>query len=219
MDTVLKQTLESLGKSPTLLIGRNTDKIKTLFPIPKEQKILWADVNMGRRPTGLVLTNQGLFIKGSSHVLKRINEKKKKKEKVNSIYHYVKWEFFSPEDFVCDKNGEVIDVSYNNRLVLELTGMNFFQAYTDIYTKFIKESAVSAADVFADVESVKAVSDVYSPVSGTVAEVNEELLDSPQLVNEDPYGAWFIKVENGVLADELLTAAEYEEVVKQEQEG
>ena len=78
---------------------------------------------------------------------------------------------------------------------------------------------VTAEGVFADVESVKAVSDVYSPVSGIVAEVNEELLDSPQLVNEDPYGAWFIKVENGVPADELLTAEEYEEVVKQEQEG
>ena len=54
---------------------------------------------------------------------------------------------------------------------------------------------VTAEGVFADVESVKAVSDVYSPVSGIVAEVNEELLDAPQLVNEDPYGAWFIKVE------------------------
>lgn len=78
---------------------------------------------------------------------------------------------------------------------------------------------VTAEGVFADVESVKAVSDVYSPVSGIVAEVNEELLDAPQLVNEDPYGAWFIKVENGVPADELLTAEEYEEVVRQEQEG
>ena len=78
---------------------------------------------------------------------------------------------------------------------------------------------VTDEGVFADVESVKAVSDVYSPVSGIVAEVNEELLDAPQLVNEDPYGAWFIKVENGVPADELLTAEEYEEVVRQEQEG
>ncbi|MBQ1878033.1 MAG: glycine cleavage system protein GcvH [Erysipelotrichaceae bacterium] len=78
---------------------------------------------------------------------------------------------------------------------------------------------VTADSVFADVESVKAVSDVYSPVSGTVVEVNEEMVDAPQLVNEDPYGAWFIKVENGVLSDELLTAEEYEEVVRQEQEG
>ncbi len=78
---------------------------------------------------------------------------------------------------------------------------------------------VTADSVFADVESVKAVSDVYSPVSGTVVEVNEEMVDAPQLVNEDPYGAWFIKVENGVLSDELLTAEEYAEVVRQEQEG
>ena len=78
---------------------------------------------------------------------------------------------------------------------------------------------VTADSVFADVESVKAVSDVYSPVSGTVVEVNEEMVDAPQLVNEDPYGAWFIKVENGVLSDGLLTAEEYAEVVRQEQEG
>jgi glycine cleavage system H protein len=55
---------------------------------------------------------------------------------------------------------------------------------------------VEAGEVFADVESVKAVSDIYSPVTGTVAEINEELLDAPELINEDAYGAWFIKVEN-----------------------
>ena len=55
--------------------------------------------------------------------------------------------------------------------------------------------AVQREEVFADVESVKAVSDIYSPVTGTVAEVNEELLDAPELINESAYDAWFIKVE------------------------
>ena len=68
---------------------------------------------------------------------------------------------------------------------------------------------VVAEETFADVESVKAVSDVYSPVSGTVAEINEELLDSPQLINEAAYDAWFIKVENVSDKVELLTADEY----------
>lgn len=68
---------------------------------------------------------------------------------------------------------------------------------------------VTAGEAFADVESVKAVSDVFSPVSGTVAEVNEELLDSPELMNNDPYGAWLIKVENITDKDELLDAAAY----------
>ena len=63
---------------------------------------------------------------------------------------------------------------------------------------------------FADVESVKAVSDVYSPVTGTVKEVNEELLDSPEMINEDPYGAWFIVVDNIEEQEDLLDAAAYE---------
>lgn len=68
---------------------------------------------------------------------------------------------------------------------------------------------VAAGEVFADVESVKAVSDVFSPVSGTVAEVNEELLDVPEMMNSDPYGAWLIKVENITDREELMTAEEY----------
>jgi len=70
--------------------------------------------------------------------------------------------------------------------------------------------AVTAGESFADVESVKAVSDIYSPVTGTVAEINEALLDAPESVNSDPYGAWFIKVENVTDEEELLDAAAYE---------
>ena len=69
---------------------------------------------------------------------------------------------------------------------------------------------VTAGEAFGDVESVKAVSDLVSPVTGTVCAVNEELLDSPELVNSDPYGAWLIKVENVEDSEELLDAAAYE---------
>ncbi len=70
---------------------------------------------------------------------------------------------------------------------------------------------------FADVESVKAVSDVYSPVSGTVCAINEALLDSPELINEDAYEAWFIKVENGTLQEGLMDSEQYEEYCKNEE--
>lgn len=70
--------------------------------------------------------------------------------------------------------------------------------------------SVSVGEAFSDVESVKAVSDVLSPVSGTVVAVNEELLDDPAKVNTDPYGAWFVKVENVTEEEELLDAAAYE---------
>lgn len=70
--------------------------------------------------------------------------------------------------------------------------------------------SVAAGEAFGDVESVKAVSDLVSPVTGTVCAVNEELLDAPELLNSDPYGAWLIKVENVEGSEELLDAAAYE---------
>ena len=70
--------------------------------------------------------------------------------------------------------------------------------------------SVTAGEAFSDVESVKAVSDLVSPVTGTVCAVNEELLDAPEKLNSDPYGAWLIKVENVEGSEELLDAAAYE---------
>ena len=69
---------------------------------------------------------------------------------------------------------------------------------------------VTAGEAFGDVESVKAVSDLMSPVTGTVCEINEELLDAPENLNNDPYGAWIIKVDNITDTEELLDAAAYE---------
>ncbi len=69
--------------------------------------------------------------------------------------------------------------------------------------------AVTAGEAFADVESVKAVSDVFSPVSGTVAEINEDLLDAPEQLNQDPYGAWLAKVENITSKEDLMEAEDY----------
>lgn len=69
---------------------------------------------------------------------------------------------------------------------------------------------ISLGNPFADVESVKAVSEIFSPVTGYVAEINEELLDSPELINEDPYGAWFIKVERIEEEEDYMDAQRYE---------
>lgn len=76
---------------------------------------------------------------------------------------------------------------------------------------------VTAGETFADVESVKAVSDVYSPVTGEVLEINEELLDHPEYINEDPYGAWFVRVGNVTEYDELLDAEGYEALCASEE--
>ena len=75
---------------------------------------------------------------------------------------------------------------------------------------------VTAGEAFGDVESVKAVSDLISPVSGVVLEINEELEDSPENLNEDPYGAWIIKVENVTDEEKLLSAEAYEALCAEE---
>lgn len=75
-----------------------------------------------------------------------------------------------------------------------------------------------AHEVIGSVESVKAVSEVFTPVAGEVVEANSDLNDSPESVNSDPYGAgWFIKVkmDNPGEADKMLTAAEYEEYLSE----
>ena len=75
---------------------------------------------------------------------------------------------------------------------------------------------VVAGEAACDVESVKAVSDVMSPVSGRIAEVNEALDDAPELLNSDPYGAWIFKVEDITDFAELLDAEDYEAFTKEE---
>ncbi|MCI8420174.1 MAG: glycine cleavage system protein GcvH [Oscillospiraceae bacterium] len=70
--------------------------------------------------------------------------------------------------------------------------------------------AVTAGTPFGDVESVKAVSDLVCPVTGTICAVNEDLADSPENLNSDPYGAWIIKVQGVSGQEELLDAAAYE---------
>ncbi|MDL2294498.1 glycine cleavage system protein GcvH [Ruminococcaceae bacterium OttesenSCG-928-D13] len=74
---------------------------------------------------------------------------------------------------------------------------------------------VTAGESLGDVESVKAVSDIISPVSATVSNVNEKLADTPENLNSDPYGAWLIEVEEITGAEELLDAAAYEAFCKE----
>jgi len=80
---------------------------------------------------------------------------------------------------------------------------------------------VTKDEAFGVVESVKAVSDIYAPVSGTVTEVNVGLPDSPETINEDPYGdAWMIRVEmsDPDELEDLMKAAEYKKFVEEEKE-
>lgn len=89
-----------------------------------------------------------------------------------------------------------------------------------VYVELPQEGAsVTKNEPFGVVESVKAVSDLYSPISGSVVEVNDAIIDSPEAINEEPYGdAWMIKVEIGSDSDleDLLTAEEYQKFIEEE---
>ena len=75
--------------------------------------------------------------------------------------------------------------------------------------------SITKEEAFCDVEAVKAVSDVISPLTGVVAEVNEALLDAPQLLNESPYEAWIAKVEDITDTEELMDAESYQAFIQQ----
>lgn len=76
------------------------------------------------------------------------------------------------------------------------------------------DTTVEAGDQFVVLESVKAASDVYAPISGTVVEVNEELVDNPGNINESSYDAWFVAIEmtDPSEVDKLLSAEDYEKL-------
>lgn len=74
--------------------------------------------------------------------------------------------------------------------------------------------SVTKGESFSDVESVKAVSDVISPLTGVVSAINEAILDAPESINSSPYEAWFVKVKDVTDKEELLSAEEYEEFLK-----
>jgi glycine cleavage system H protein len=90
-----------------------------------------------------------------------------------------------------------------------------------VYVELPKAGETFAAhESFGSVESVKAVSEIFTPVSGEVVEVNESLQDEPEKVNSDPYGeGWMIRIRmrNRGEVDSLLSAAEYEDFTKGEE--
>ena len=75
---------------------------------------------------------------------------------------------------------------------------------------------VTAGEPFCDVESVKAVSDIYSPVTGAISEVNDTLADAPEQLNDDPYTAWICKVEGITGQEKFLSPSDYEALLAKE---
>jgi glycine cleavage system H protein len=81
------------------------------------------------------------------------------------------------------------------------------------------DDEIDKGEDFSAVESVKAASDVYMPVGGKVTEINEDLIDEPELLNKDPYANWMIKIEmsDKEEVNELMTSEEYEKFLAEEE--
>lgn len=81
-----------------------------------------------------------------------------------------------------------------------------------------EDTELNLGDAFAVVESVKAASDVYTPISGKVTQVNQELSDQPELLNTDPYGSWMVVLEMDDQSEleDLMDAEEYQEFCDEE---
>jgi glycine cleavage system H protein len=123
-----------------------------------------------------------------------------------------------PEDLHYSKDHEWVKVS-GNIATIGITDYAQNSLGDVVYVELPKAGDEFAAnESFGSVESVKAVSELFTPVSGEVAEVNDSLQDQPEKVNEDPYGeAWMIRVKMSSPGevDSLLTAAEYEDFTKE----
>jgi glycine cleavage system H protein len=126
-----------------------------------------------------------------------------------------------PEDLHYSKDHEWVRVE-GDTAVVGITDYAQDSLGDVVYVELPKVGEEFAAnESFGSVESVKAVSEVFSPVSGEIVGINEALADEPEKVNQDPYGeGWMIRVKmsNPGEVDSLLTAAEYEDFTKGETE-
>jgi glycine cleavage system H protein len=125
----------------------------------------------------------------------------------------------TPEDLSYTKDHEWIRVK-GDLATVGITDHAQKQLGDVVYVELPKSGdRFESTEPFGSVESVKAVSEIYMPVTGSVVEVNDTLNDSPEQINEDPYGdGWLIavKMENPAQVDGLLTSAEYEDYIKAE---
>jgi glycine cleavage system H protein len=107
-----------------------------------------------------------------------------------------------------------------NKAYIGITDFAAHQLGDIVYVELPElDAELSKGDSFGVIESVKAASDAYIPVSGKVIEINEALSDSPELINEDAYANWMIVVEleNKSELDELMNATAYEEFISKEE--
>jgi glycine cleavage system H protein len=127
-----------------------------------------------------------------------------------------------PEEYRYSKEHEWIKVD-GDRGTVGITDFAQQQLGDVVFVELPEVGATfSVQDVFGNIESVKAVSELFCPISGEILEVNQTAVDSPELVNKDPHGeAWLIvfKIQDPAEIDQLLSAADYQKYLEEEAEG
>ena len=123
-----------------------------------------------------------------------------------------------PENILCSKTHEFVWKN-EGKYVIGLTDFAVEQLGDIVFVELPEVgAALSKGDILGTVESVKAASEIYMPISGTVVEVNEALVSSPEVLNEDPYEAgWLIKVESDTAQEDsgdLVDYNDYKEEVE-----
>ena len=116
-----------------------------------------------------------------------------------------------PEGILCSKTHEWV-AQINNEYVIGLTDWAVEQLGDVVFVELPEVgSTFSKDETFATIESVKAASEIYMPVAGEILEVNEDLINSPELINEDAFSAWLIKIKPENFQEDSQGLMEYED--------
>lgn len=117
-----------------------------------------------------------------------------------------------PEGILCSnthewvlEDGKLCTIGLTDYAIEQLGDVVFVEL-PEVGSEFVKN------EVFATIESVKAASEIYMPVGGKIVEVNEELINSPEIINEDPYEkGWLVKIESETVQEDSVGLLEYED--------
>lgn len=210
MDLFVKEAIKEFKKqNPVTLTNKSKKNIYSQFPVPREHHILWAENAESNIIYGMVITDKGIFFKASPDAVKQLNENADKKDKVNTIYHYFRWDYFNPDDFVLKNSSDgTYEVYFNDKKLLDMSASNnFFKCYSDTYESIVKEATTTAENVFADLEAV--VPENFARVNskhghGEMAEEALTLLDKLQGKDAEVIGR--TNEKNG--ADRLVNGLE-----------
>ena len=122
----------------------------------------------------------------------------------------------TPKELYYTESHEWVKIE-NGQAIFGITDFAQSELGEVVFVELPEESdEVTKGEEYATIESVKAASDINAPISGVIVEVNQELEDSPELINDDPYENWIVKIEieDKSELDELLSAEDYEKLTK-----